>query len=238
MDINKTLQEFGLTENESDIYLILLKIGSASASEITQKSKIHRINIYDILERLQKKGLVSYIIKGKRKYYEAAKPEKILEIEEERKENIEKIIPELISQSALAKIKQEATIYKDKKGIKVILEEITKSKTEVLLFASGWGFKENFPEYYDIWHERFKLNKVKIRCLVSSKFKRIIKVPSPLQYKYLPIEFIFPSTTIIYEDKVFMIMWSAQPIGILIRGKEISESYRHFFELLWKIAKK
>jgi len=235
-DLKSVLQDFGLTENEAQIYLILLHLGSASASEITQKSKIHRINVYDILERLQEKGLVSYVIVGKRKNYEASDPQKILEIEEERKKKIEQILPELSSQRALNKAPQEATIFKDRKGIRVILDEITKSKTEIYLFASGWGFKENFPDYYDIWHERFKTNKVKIKCLISNKFQKL-KIPKPLEYRFLPSEFVFPSTTAVYEDKVFIIMWSAQPIGILIRGKEISDSYRKFFEILWKSSK-
>lgn len=237
VDLKLVLQDFGLTENEVQIYLILLRLGSASASEITQKSKIHRINVYDILERLQEKGLVSYVIMGKRKHYEAVDPKKILEIEEERKKKIEQILPELSAQRTLGKEAQEATIFKDKKGIKTVLDEITKSKTTVYLFASGWGFKENFPEYYNIWHERFKTNKVKIKCLISRKFKAL-KVPEPLEYRFLPSEFIFPSTTIIYEDKVFIIMWSAQPIAVLIRGKEISASYKKFFELLWNSSKK
>ena len=62
-------------------------------------------------------------------------------------------------------------------------------------------------------------------------------LPAPLEYRFLPSEFVFPSTTAVYEDKVFIIMWSAQPIGILIRGKEISDSYRKFFEILWKSSK-
>jgi len=236
-ETEKILQDFGLGKNEVQIYLTLLKLGSASASEISQKTKIHRINIYDLLEKLQQRGLVSYVIMGKRKHYESVDPKKILEIEEERRNKIKSIIPELSSQRSLTQMPQEATIFKNKKGIRNILEDITRSKTEVLLFASGWGFKENFPEYYDIWHERLKLNKVKIKTLISNKLKDI-EIPESLQYKFLPSEFIFPSTTVVYEDKTFIIMWSAQPIGILIRGKEISNSYKQFFELLWKTAKK
>lgn len=232
------LQDFGLTESETQVYLALLKLGSASASEISQKTNIHRINIYDILERLQEKGLVSYVIMGKRKHYEASNPKKILEIEEERKRKIKEIIPKLSAERVLAKEPQEATIFKDKKGIKTVLEDVPKSKTDVYLFASGWGFTQNFPDYSDVWHERFRLHKTKIKTLISSKFKKRLKVPKPLEYKYLPSEFVFPSTTVVYDDKVFMIMWSAHPLGILIRGKEISNSYKEFFNILWKSAKK
>lgn len=236
-DLKAVLQDFGLTKNEAEVYLLLLRLGNSQASEIAQKTNIHRINVYNILERLQEKGLLSYVIIGKRKSYEAVDPKKILEIEEEKKKKIEQILPGLLAQRTLGNVSQEATIFKDKKGIRIILDEITKSKTIVYLFASGWGFKENFLGYYDIWHERFKTNKVKIKCLISSKFKTI-KIPEPLEYKFLPSEFVFPSTTCIYEDKVFIIMWSVQPIGVLIRGKEISDSYKKFFEILWNTSKK
>jgi hypothetical protein len=33
-------------------------------------------------------------------------------------------------------------------------------------------------------------------------------------------------------------MWGASPIAVLVRGKEISDSNREFFEMLWKITTK
>jgi sugar-specific transcriptional regulator TrmB len=233
--VNQTLKEFGLTEKESQVYLILLS-QTLTASEIAKKTDIHRISVYDILERLQEKGLISYSVKGKRKFYETADPKKLLEEMDEKREKIKNILPMLIERKNLLQVQQEATIFKDKKGIKNILEEITKSKTEVLLFASAWGFKQNFPDYYDAWHERFHINKVRIRTLISAKHKGM-KVPRSLKYKYLPSEFKFPSTTCVWEDKILLMLWSAEPMGILIRSKEVSASYKHFFELLWSIAK-
>ncbi len=237
MEAKQSLKNFGLTENEAEVYLLLLKLGNAPASEIAGKTNIHRINIYDILERLQEKGLVSFVIAGKRKQYEAINPKKILEIEEERKKEIEAIIPELIKQRELGKEPQEATIFKDKKGIRNMVEDLTKMK-EFDFFASGFGFARFFgQEYSDTWHAKLKTNKVKVRCLISNKFK-LMKMPEVLNHRYLPSEFVFPSTTLIFQDKVLIIMWSASPIAILIRSKEVNESYKQYFEMLWKIAKK
>ncbi len=235
-EIKQILQELGLTEKEVQVYLILLS-QNLTTSEIAQKTDIHRINVYDILERLQEKGLVSYAVKGKRKFYESTEPKKLLEDLDEKRNKIKEILPILIEKKKNLQEQQEATIFKDKKGIKNILEEITRSKTPVLLFASAWGFKQNFPDYYNVWHERFKINKVEIKALISSKHKDM-KIPGPLKYRFLPSEFQFPSTTCVYEDKVFMIMWSDQPIAILIRGKHITNSYREFFHILWNASKK
>lgn len=237
-EIKQALKNFGLTENEAEVYLLLLKLGNAQASEIAGKTNIHRINIYDILERLQERGLVSFVIIGKRKQYEAINPKKILEIEEQRKKDIESILPDLLKQRGLGKEPQEVTVFKDKQGIKNITSELTKLK-EFDFFASGWGFAQYFgQEYSDTWHAQLKVNKVKVRCLISSNFKKLLKMPEALNYRYLPSEFVFPSTTLIYQDKTLIIMWSANPLAILIRGKEIHDSYKHFFDMLWKIAKK
>ncbi len=236
--ISLALKELGLTENESNTYLILLRLGSATASEITKKTNIHRINMYDILSRLQEKGLISFAIVGKRKTYEATEPKRLLEIIEEKKRAIENALPLLNAQRATAKAPQEAIILKDKAGIKNIFIDITKSTTNIYLFASGWGFKEHFPEYYEVWHERLKENKKTLFTVMSSKFLGQDKEVSKIyKIKYLPSQFLFPTTTVVYEDKVFVVMWSKQPIGILIRGKEISDSYKQYFNLLWRTSK-
>jgi len=238
IEIKQVLKNFGLTSNEAEVYLLLIKIGNASASEIAQKTNIHRINIYDLLERLQRRGLVSFVIVGKRKHYEAVHPKKIIEIEEERKKEIESIIPELIKQTQGGKLYQEVTVFKDKKGIKNVIDELTNIKS-FDFFASGWGFANYFgKEYSDIWHEKLNLNKVEVRCLISRKFKQKLQMPEALSYRYLPSEFDFPSTSIIFEDKILILLWSSSPLAILIRSKEINKSYKNFFEILWKISKK
>ena len=61
-EINKKiLKQIGLTENEIQVYLTLLKIGSSGVSTIAEHSGLYRPYVYDTLERLQEKGLVSFI---------------------------------------------------------------------------------------------------------------------------------------------------------------------------------
>ena len=64
-----------------------------------QKSGLHRAVVYDLLERLIEKGLASFAIKGKKKYFEATNPQRLLEIEKEREEKIKQIMPHLMELS-------------------------------------------------------------------------------------------------------------------------------------------
>ena len=85
----KIIEELGLTKNESKIYMALLRLGSAHAGEITEKTGIHRRNVYDSIERLMRKGLVSHVVVDNKKLFNPANPERFLEIIDEEKENLE-----------------------------------------------------------------------------------------------------------------------------------------------------
>ena len=93
------LLKFGLTEGEAKVYLALLK-GSSAKSEIIKNSGISSSIVYEILEKLMRKGLASYtVIEGKKKFY-AANPENLLDLIdkeikriEDNKRNGKKIIP-------------------------------------------------------------------------------------------------------------------------------------------------
>ena len=68
------LLKIGLTEGETKVYLALSKLGSSTVGPIVKESKVAYSNIYDILNRLIEKGIVSFIIKQKTKYFQAASP--------------------------------------------------------------------------------------------------------------------------------------------------------------------
>ncbi|MEI7960805.1 MAG: helix-turn-helix domain-containing protein [archaeon] len=233
MEVYSALEDFGLSKSEASIYVTLLKLGSATPSEIAQKTNIHRVSIYDILLKLQDKGIVSFAVLGKRKYYEAVKPEQLVILAEEKKKALEEIVPKLSAQMVLAKPANDATIFKDWAGIKSVLLEVTQVKGTVRTFSSGWGLPTINKNFYESWNQRLFENKVKIRFLVSKKHPQ--KMKSNYEIRYLPDEFSLPSTTMIFEDKVFIIIWTSN-LGILIKSKDVAESYTKYFELLWNIS--
>ena len=90
----EALVKFGLSENESKVYLFLLRQGSSKVNEIYEGTKIQRTFVYEILRNLLEKGLVSYVVKSGIKYFEASNPDKLKEIIEEKKILLDKILPE------------------------------------------------------------------------------------------------------------------------------------------------
>src|SRR3989338_6418545 len=94
--MEKELQDLGLSKNESLIYLFLLKHGSTTTGSIIKETHIANSRVYESLNSLTSKGLVTYTIQKDGKHFEAMDPKAISEREEDRKRKIEALIPELI----------------------------------------------------------------------------------------------------------------------------------------------
>ncbi len=241
------LKKIGLTGNEADVYLTLMEMGSTPAGDLIKKSGLHRTVVYDLLERLIEKGLVTYVIIGKIKHFEAIDPNHLLDYIEQKKDElndhkkeIEKMIPELDMKRKLSKESQEATIFKGKKAIKTIMEDVLRTGETMYVFGAEGKFKENFPVYFYHFNRRRVEKDIVIKIIycervrVHERYKEIKKV----EIKYLPDEFHTPANTWIFGDKVAIVVWSNQPIATLIRSKEVAKAYKTNFDLLWKIAKK
>jgi len=68
------LSDFGLTKTQAKIYITLVALGVASASEIATLSKIRREEVYRIIPELEKQGITTRQLKAPRKF-SATQPE-------------------------------------------------------------------------------------------------------------------------------------------------------------------
>ena len=91
----KPLERLGLHEAEIKVYLALLKRGLSTATQISQDTGLNRSHIYDKIDVLLEKGLISFVIKNNVKYFKASDPEKIIDYVKEIQENIQAILPSL-----------------------------------------------------------------------------------------------------------------------------------------------
>lgn len=77
MDIKKQFRkfiDFGLTERETKVYMMLLTKKSFTTSELQNSVDITRTKIYEILQKMVARGICTVRSIGKIKYYEAVEP--------------------------------------------------------------------------------------------------------------------------------------------------------------------
>lgn len=242
----KDLEKFGLNKNEAKVYLNLVKLGSATASEIVKQIGFHRNIVYDNLEKLIDKGLVSYIIQGTKKKFNAQNPETILDFLDKKKEEIESkikfaqsIIPDLTKIRNTKSESQNAEIFRGINGMKKVLLKTLDAK-EIFVFGMTNKSTEILGEtYWKNYNAKIKYKKIKEKFLINFNFEEIysFKENKRIKLKRLPEELNQITETIFFEGNVAIFIYSENPIVFLIQDGDLFNSYMKHFEFLWRLSK-
>jgi len=244
------LYSLGLTKSEVKVYLTLLELGSSTTGPIMDKARVSSSKIYGILERLTEKGLVSFIIKSKTKYYQASSPDALMdyfskkEIEIKQQEiEIKKLIPELKLKQNLLRNKREAQVYLGWKGImnafNFILEDLNK-KDDYVGFAQTPGEEESkevklFFSQYQKKREEKRLN---TKLIADKSQKNVFKSKPYADFKNFHVRYIenSPPGIVISRNNIFISAFGILPVGVIITSKEIADSFRNYFYKEWEKA--
>ena len=242
------LLRFGLTEGEAKVYVTLLK-GSSSKSEIIKNSGVSSSVVYEILERLIRRGLTSYIDKeGKRKFY-ASNPEKLFDMIISERKKVEELERDgRVMIPLLKQIQKEkllfATVYKGLDGLKAVIKEIeeeikNKETGEWLAMGVTSCKNESFNRLWSNWHRTFRARqKIKARflfCEKDTKYYHDMKKISLSELRYLTS---VPLSCITVAGNSTLIMkYSNAPYFLHIRDADIANTVREIFNFLWNIAK-
>ncbi|MDD5191832.1 MAG: helix-turn-helix domain-containing protein [Candidatus Nanoarchaeia archaeon] len=231
------LREIGFNLNEAKIYLILLEYGSLQAGQISKKTQINRRTIYDTIERLIEKGYISYSIIANKRVFKASNPDFIIEKIKAIEKQAQNLLPQLKNTYETTKEEQEANIYRGRKGVRSILNDILKQK-EYVVFGSNENFPDVMQHDFSIFQKRKKELKIKSKTImsISMKGKSVLK-EAFTTYKFIPEPYSIPTSTFIYCSKVAIIIWSELPIGMVVENKDIANSFRKYFGALWKFSK-
>ncbi|MCP3683006.1 MAG: hypothetical protein GY861_09975 [bacterium] len=245
----EVLVRLGLTKNEVKIYLALLNLGPSRAGKITEQTSIHRRNVYDCIERLIEKGLVSYIIENKKKFYRAASPQLLLRILKDKEDklredeaNLNLVLPELMSMRRFGDYKHDANIFRGKEGLKAILEDILHTERENMIIGAESKAPKILKHYLKHFHGTRTKKKIVEKLIFNSNEKerkdKLNKLPFT-EARLMPKGHNPPVTVNIYGDKTALITWSEEePFGVLIENAVIARGFRDYFKILWEISSK
>ena len=234
------LADAGLSRNEAKVYIALLRIGLAKSGEIAKAAELHHTRTYECLERLISKGLVSYVIKNKRKYFKAAEPASILSIIKEKEKRLGETVKRLEALKCIEKEGPVATIYEGKRGLRLLLDFIleTTKGGEYLDFGVSGMFREVMGPYWDLWQSTKRKWKIKSRVIFEDKLKGS-KLHEDYfgEARFVPSKYHCPSDTFIFQDYVAIFMWTADPpTAVLIKDKKTANGYRNIFTWMWEHA--
>jgi HTH-type transcriptional regulator, sugar sensing transcriptional regulator len=239
--IYEKLQKIGLTEKEAKIYVSLLELGETSVQRIAKKAKIKRTTIYNAIDSLKEKGLVSTILKKKRKYYLAADPRELESKIEQQKNILKRLMPELLSITNLIDKKPKIKFYEGVEGLREIYLDFLNYPNSSLW---SWetdddSFTKNFDDGFIEYYAPKRIGK-KIMVYIIAPDSLEMKIykkndtGSLRQIRLDPNGKNLQVEIDVYGFNKIAIVSFKENFGLIIESKTIYDTIKNIFDEAWK----
>lgn len=243
--MKEDLVQLGFTSHEADIYLALIEIGKTGAGEVIKKTGLHRNIVYDTLEKLIAKKLVTRVFGKNIAQFQVTDPGGILEKQKANLALAESIIPDLMMQ---ATTKNDIIIWDGLEGFRKFslsyMEKMQKDTTFYVIGSIGDRWYEHMgnaaKRYLKIKRER----KIHWKMVSyedpdeSEMDKKNIQENNLDEVRILPKRQKSPANILIWGDSIALQIF-AEPISVVeIKNKALAEAYLLYFETLWETGKK
>ena len=248
--IFQPLKLIGLNTKEIYVYTTLIQLGPTTTGQIIKKTDIPSSRIYGILENLIAKGLVSYTLSANKKHFKASDPTILLKTYEDKIKNmqskekeVKKAIEELNKIKNSSRKSYEVNVFEGIKGIKTLQESIVNNlrKGEPVYLVGSPPLKNpSLTGYFKDYHKRRSKkgiiqkvikNYTGRKTLFLEKFKNT-------KVKYMPEGMDLPTLFQTFRDYVCIAIYEPFPIMFVIKNKKTAQSFKSYFNLMWKIAKR
>lgn len=240
------LEEFGLTKNESKVYTTLLRLKQAKITAISSKSRLYTKNVYDSLEKLIEKGLVSSITEKNQKIFIAESPEKLKYLLQEKTQKLDSILPSLIGMYSLMPDTKNVSTFHGREALQKRLSDIEESKSHIVrVFApTELGFVENNKSHIINLRRSLKKFNRKIHLIeIDTKIARNnSKVfdkgwKGIVKRKFYPFKKSSMVNWTVAGDLFSICLFDEEMLYIRIKSKIVSESFKEYFDALWENIK-
>lgn len=245
--LQNVLSVLGLSAKEIKFYIASFKLGSASINEVAKAARLKRSTAYLICQDLIQKGLITQDFKQYGKKITAVEPKTLLRILSSRQRQLrrqelelEENLPQLQSIYQASEIRPKVRVFEGNNGLLNVFEDILSSQGEILL----WTNQQTETQFFnDALHQKFiKLRvqkKIPIRVLAvdNSAGRKLLPEDKDClrQTKMLPKETVFSAETYIYDNKVAILDYKKDIIGVIIESEPITQSQKAAFETTWKL---
>jgi len=239
MELKDTLSEYGLSKKEIEVYLALLKTGTAGVTRISELTNLPKSTCYDILRSLGSKGLCTSITKEGIQQFDTSDPSILIANLKEKEKKMQEVIPKLKEMRKLIIEKPKAGLYVGKQGLKTVFDEVINTKKEYLVL----GNHTKFAKFFEWFSDQFILRrtKAKIPCRYIAEDSVISKNVKKKDRKWLRETRINKimnnqeAECYIFGNKVAFVVFSQEePMAFLIENKEIAKLQRVLFDSVWE----
>lgn len=248
MQYQELFQSLGLAQNEAKIYETLIREGDSPVGRISEKSGVHRRNVYDSLNRLMEKGLAIEIVESKENQYQAVEPRKLYEVLHEKMESLDHALPDLERLYLNTPAEYRVQTYRGKEGWKQYMRDILKvGKPFYSIGAQGAWLDERVKSFFPGFVEQMNKKHIEMHHLfdyeVYESKHPILKLVGK-HYKFLPKAYSTTSGIDIFGDRVNVmhqqhlgkVGTDEEIIFTVIKNQNLADSFRTWFQFMWDMC--
>jgi sugar-specific transcriptional regulator TrmB len=236
MELEKELENLGISEKEAKIYLLLARSNALTATEISRITNINRRSVYDALDSLSSQGLCNYSINEKKKLFRANDLALMGAQLDEKKQLLAEIIPKIEKISSKSESDPVLRVLTGKNAMKAVFEEIINAKSQFLVYGGAMQSKDLLKYYYPQWTKKREKEGVKLKGIFVDMpgVREYVKTLPLAQYKFIEKDYLSPAIWWLQGNKIYQVFFQENPIIISIESANMAKTYRHSFELIWK----
>ena len=243
--VRNLLMRIGLDDREADVYLALLSMKMAKATDIATAAKQSRSHTYLILRDLAQKGLVSEVEEGKIIHFIAESPERLLSYLKNREQELETLeklvegaIPFLSSLTHPLAGKPRVTVLHGLDGVRHVYRDVLTRE-----YRSFYNPEANWEVFGgNIVTKLFGKN-VKLRgkdLLVNNDMANAyiddMKKMDGYEIRILPKGVDFSSDIIVFEDSIALFTFADEPTVVNIENVQLADSFRAWHKMMWEMS--
>jgi sugar-specific transcriptional regulator TrmB len=249
-DYSHALQQIGLTELESKVYLFVLKHGPCSATQVYKELKHDKSSTYRILEELVSKRLLISLGETYGQQFMVSDIHELdAKVKEQKKglevaeDTISSLITELSTNSAENYKNHNITIYEGPESYVKLMEKRLEIGSSPIREISNAKIlpevNKNYWEYVEQHIKRRIRKKVFLQALVRSSESEIKYEQTDAkllkEVRYLPDSFKINSTIATAGDYTLIDnKYRDRLLGIVIKDKLVTELINSMFDFIWE----
>ncbi len=238
------LIELGLNENEARVYLASLSLGGTTILRLSKLSGVKRTTVYEVIDSLEKKGLIKKEVHGLKTLYSAEHPERLQNTLESKRILLSRLLPELEGKYHLKGTESSIKYYEGLESIKNIYDDLLKDlKPHDFYYAIS-----NIAEWQSLDEDFFIKKHVEKRAHMRVETK-LLFIDSPTaqnrkkteknfneMVKLLPEDTDMHIDLVITPYKLVMFQLHSPLMALVVENQSMITAQKKFFEIVWKAS--
>lgn len=242
--IIQKLEELGLSDKESRVYIALLPLGSVGTSSLIRSTGLHGQFVYLALDRLEELGLVKHVIQTGRKKFSANSPTRLLSLIEEKRIAAQTVIKELQSLFSPSP-KQDFEIYQGSSTYVAhefeMLHAMPDGAEICVIGGGGDKYMELMGHKIDEYERIRLIKKIQIRYISTGGTPLYLQVMVQTRKLFDYRVLTTPAQGVamdIFPDRTVFDFLDESAVKFSFTNKVISNGYKQFFNVLWDLTSK